>query len=374
MKNLPIEIDTLFSLLRSGLWGAACEVRALSGAQWESVYELARKQTVTGLAYAGLERLPGSKLPSDGLMYRWAAQAERIERRGRKMNDTVLKLCKFYEDNALRPVLLKGQGLATIYDFLSPKAEDTELSLLRETGDIDLYFPEQGQWEKALSLAKDRWGEVEREADGSICYYFGEIPVEHHRRLFDLATPSLWKGRKLSSKGSPSQENNGYLCALEARYGFVRQPLAGGEVRVPAPQLNLLLLNSHILKHLMGRGVGLRQFCDMALARTWYRDAEMDEIYHHCGLEKWTCLLDGFLDSYLGRTDKKGGSAEEALMRRVMEDGNFGGGRRTSVQGKGLARKAGTALSFLRSAGFSLRYAPKEAFWTAMSLMGGQRG
>jgi hypothetical protein len=37
-----------------------------------------------------------------------------------------------------------------------------------------------------------------------------------------------------------------------------------------------------------------------------------------------------------------------------------------------LKRKLGTAGMFLRRAGFSLRFAPKEAFWTVFDLAKGQ--
>ena len=55
-------LQALFALLQAGLWGtfdeAAASAFPLSAGEWERVFTLARQQTVTGIAFRGLDFLP----------------------------------------------------------------------------------------------------------------------------------------------------------------------------------------------------------------------------------------------------------------------------------------------------------------------------
>ena len=66
------EVQALFALVRAGLWGrydeAMASVFPLSSEEWERVFTIARQQTVTGIAFRGLDLLPEDMLPSMGLM------------------------------------------------------------------------------------------------------------------------------------------------------------------------------------------------------------------------------------------------------------------------------------------------------------------
>lgn len=76
------EIRAAFlSLLRAGLWGSAsyCNLGGsnpgsgyfpLTGEEWEIIYLLARRQTVEGLVYDGILRLPVPLLPPSPLLMR----------------------------------------------------------------------------------------------------------------------------------------------------------------------------------------------------------------------------------------------------------------------------------------------------------------
>ena len=99
---------------------------------------------------------------------------------------------------------------------------------------------------------------------------------------------------------------------------------------------------------------------------------------------KWSRLLHSFLVGVIGLPEAELPYSEKivpygALWRIVEEGGNFGQHRETgasagTASGKSgvFKRKLGTAGMFLRRAGFSLRFAPKEAFWTVFDLAKGQ--
>ncbi len=397
-------LQALFALLRAGLWGRYDEAMAsafpLSAQEWERVFTMARQQTVTGIAFRGLDFLPEDAAPPMGVMAKWMAHADRIEQSNRVMNETVTKLYGHFASAGVEAVLQKGQGVAAMY----PEP------LLRECGDIDFYFP--GHDGVSDPLAGISGAVRERQPDDSWSYVVDGIVVEHHTDLLDIQSPRAKR----------------YVKRLIEEKGFEKVVTGDGvEVLVPAPEVNLLLLSSHILKHAFGVGIGLRQFCDYAVARRYYERRvnaeEMREIWRMTGLEKWQELLENFLTEYLSchperqrrifigkilhsvqndnaechsesllchseqscRSEQSSCHSERSeesfckkktgvLLDIVLKGGNFGvySKDRENVPRARWARKVQTFKALMGNIGFAFRYAPGEWFWTTMQLLGGQ--
>ena len=405
--------NAFIGLLRSGLWGrnpVAEGFQRLSDEQWNMVFRLSGRQTVTGIVFDGICRLPEDLQPSPAIFAPWVVAVDRIERSNERMNDVLKSLVKLFADNGLNPVLQKGQGVAALY----PEP------LHRECGDIDFYFPEglsprQAQRPdnvaqrqnnvaqrpdnvaqrpsaesaeasemtengKAAELVKSRGAKVETMPDGSQNYEWEGIEIEQHPTIVDLCSPRTRK----------------WLGELDDDPGFIPSTLADG-LLVPSPELNALLLNSHILKHTLGKGIGLRQMCDLAMEyHRICKDGRRTEcgerifnLYKRAGILKWSRLLHSFLVGVIGLPEDELPYSErivsaEPLMRIVEEGGNFGqyrgedsghsGTSTSSATGRlsDRKRKLKTAGMFLRRAGFSMRFAPKEAFWTFWELVKGQ--
>lgn len=356
------ETSAFLELLRAGLWQRAPQDMGhfpLSGREWEEVFRLARRQTVGGLVYQGLAVLPDELLPPPALLVRWVAEVDAIERSNRRMNRVLADCYGTYVRHGLHPVLQKGQGVARFYDE----------PLQRVCGDIDLYFPDSAEAREAVRLAGRPGRRARGMADGGVCCVWDGVEVEIHERLIDVYTPFARRR----------------LAALEAAEGWqsFRLPGAPGlEVQAPAPLLNVLLLNTHILKHALGWGIGLRQFCDLARACHSLRGQLDADLLRHTlrrlGLGRWTRLLHAFLVEYVGLSpdslpcDELGHTARP-LLDIVLRGGNFGlyaagrAGLRTV-----WARKLRTSRSYVRNVGFAARYAPQEAFWTFVRLSKGQ--
>lgn len=152
---------------------------------------------------------------------------------------------------------------------------------------------------------------------------------------------------------------------------------------VPAPELNLLMLNAHIMKHAMGWGVGLRQLCDMARAcRVLEKEVDSEkvcEIYRRAGIRKWSNLLYAFLKEQLGLADefiycKSVNYNSTPLSAIVWRGGNFGwhSEERVCSSQKKWKRKLQTFLFFLQNVKFSCKFVIRESFWTIMDLVRGQ--
>ncbi len=357
------EAQAFFELLRAGLWQRPPRdlgAFPLSALEWEAVFQLSRRQTVTGLVYQGMSALPVPLLPPSGLLVRWVAEVDAIERSNRRMNRVLADCYATYVRQGLHPVLQKGQGVARYYDE----------PLQRVCGDIDLYFPNRDEARQAAGMARRPGHAAHRMADGGVCCEWQGVEVEIHDRLLDVYNPFVRRE----------------LVRLETEEGWRSVRIAGAErleVLIPSPILNLLLLNTHILKHALGWGIGLRQFCD--LARAYHcLSGEVDgkrlrRLLGRIGLRRWTRLLHAFLVEHLGLPPeelpyRERGTSSRPLLTIVLRGGNFGlylSGR-TAGQKAVWARKLRTSHTYIRNVGFACRYAPQEAFWIFMNLLKGQ--
>ena len=343
-----------FVLLRAGLWnGAADDVSCfpLSEGEWKCVWMHAMRQSVRGLIFDGVCLLPEQMMPNVQLLMAWTAEIDRVERRNRQMNGVLMKMMGLLKDQKELPLVLKGQGVAQFYEH----------PLLRECGDIDVYFTHREDEQFLLDRVRSKGGNVVREPDGTSAYVLDGIDVEHHNRIFDLYAPGTKE----------------YLCELIQNEGFMSLSLHADDessICVLSPKLNLISLNAHILKHLLGHGIGLRQFCDMARAyhvlRPEYDGAQLQESYRRCGLTRWSRLLHTLLVRELGLPEADLPYEEsllptaDALLDRVMATGNFGKftAARVDTTQSVWKRKLHTGLAFLGNLRFSLTYAPKETF------------
>ena len=52
---------------------------------WEEMYEFAKKQTIIGVLFAGIEKLPKAQRPEKKLLMKWYAQTERIKQKNKEL-------------------------------------------------------------------------------------------------------------------------------------------------------------------------------------------------------------------------------------------------------------------------------------------------
>lgn len=335
----------LLTLLRSGLWNRppdTPELFPLSSEEWKEVFEKSRSHTVTAIVADSLEYLPENQLPPDEILAGWAVESDRIERLSGKMANVTAGLSEIYK--TIRPVCFKGLECARLYSRPSS----------RQCGDIDLYFDDI---EASEAVARQHGYVPEHKPDGSFTYEVQGIVVEHHPSYIDLCAPRKRK----------------WLKTLDENPGF--EAGSCGMLR-PAPALNLLVLHSHVMKHAFGRGVGLRQMCDLARAYYsydgMYEPEDLRRMYRKAGLATWTRMIHAFLADYFGLGKEflpyqETHADASAFLERVLLAGNFG----RSMPGNGQG-KVRTLKAFMANALFAARYAPDEYFWQIVQLAGGQ--
>lgn len=342
--NEPIapQLRAFFALLRSGFYERTLSgedlafVSALSVSDWMGIAQLARQQAVPGLIYQAVTLLPRTvQVPGD-VVLSLMARAEEITYRNRIKAGVTERLMKRFTEQGLAPLVMKGATVAAYYAHPA----------LRESGDIDFYFP-AGQMEAAAQCLNA----PSPTPDGSLTSKEDGVDIDLHDRYFDLHCPS----RVLPEPGTP--------------------------------EATLLMLSAHILKHAIGTGVGIRQCCDMAAAYRSLQDsitpAELKTLFRRTGTLRWNRLLFSFLADWLGMEDLvfsegqlfAGERVSSApLLQIILEGGNFGHhatSRKAALSASDRQRKCDTLRRFLHRLPFSLRYAPRETFARVFSLLRG---
>ena len=352
---------SFFALLRAGLWNGevACESFPLNPDEWKQVYMLARKQTVEGIVYDGITRLPNHYFPPRDLLLRWVVLADSIEEKNKQMNRAASELFELFTKNRITAFMVKGQGVAACYDE----------PLHRVCGDIDWFFPDRQDFDKANGLIAVNGIKVEKQAKFSKYYTWRGFMIEHHCRLIDIDNP--FRAPYLHRLLRREHENS------------IRLNLNGQSILLPSPLLTHLSVNAHILKHLLTSGVGIRQLCDSArICYTYHRTIEAEalkEIYRKSGIYRWIQLLNTLLVNHLGMPATylpfplAPRQNADRMMEDILQSGNFGfygGPISKSTDAPQMRKKVvdhwiERLIRYLRY----VRYAPSEACWNPVVVV-----
>ena len=305
--------DAFFYLLKLGLWGRksdSIQFPNLNKEEWSLIYEAAVSQTVEGVVYEGVLMLPNELYPPYEILLRWTAKIDSIERFNKKVRNTLSSLAEGLTNANIQFLLLKGLGLAENYN--NP--------LLRVSGDLDLYFPDINNYDKANSLLKTKGYKLNKGDHHSTFYSFNQVEVEHHTKMIDVFNPFCQK----------------YIKNLIVHELQHCRKINFNNTFIPIPSylLSHVQANAHILKHYMGFGIGLRQVCDVArlcyMKEDNFDGNELKLVYTKLGLSKWINVLHNVLVKDLGlETSKLPYEIEndyntEPIIHDILSSGNFG--------------------------------------------------
>lgn len=232
--------NTLFSLLLYSLGKEHSFCLTPTAEQWHEVFQMAVQQTLAGVLFAGVERLPAEQWPPREVLLKWYALTERIKQTNRVLNQRAVETERFFAKEGFHCCILKGQGVATYYP--NP--------LLRTAGDIDIWLG--GGYRRIHDFARPRVG-LQGVTYHHIHYpLFDDAEVEVHVVPGYLKSPFL--NSCLQRYFNEVMEEH-HFCRANLREGV-------GEITVPDVEFNLVFLLLHMYKHLLGEGIGLRQMMD----------------------------------------------------------------------------------------------------------------
>lgn len=344
--------DIFFQLLRIGLWGKETLLlsQPLAEADWIKIRAYAINHTLEGLIYDSFSYLEEDQLPPQSLRIKWTVRVDQIERHNSKMNEVIAAQYTSFTKQGLKPILQKGQGIAACY----------KVPQHRISGDIDWYFEDQG-YAQAREILKDKKVEFQDTAGFSLDYDWKGIHIEHHKKLFDIRSPL----------------KSNLLKKLENSYKNQQQELTinATSIKLLAPELQLLQVNAHILKHLITFGIGLRQLCDSARlyahVSTQIDPQALKNIYRAAGILDWTHLLHQILVNYLGLPKESlpfpypDNCDAGWMMDEIWYSGNFGQHDERFKDGKISVISVHPEGAYRMWLNFKryLRYAPQEVLF-----------
>uniref|UniRef100_A0AB33IM18 Nucleotidyltransferase family protein n=1 Tax=Prevotella sp. GTC17253 TaxID=3236793 RepID=A0AB33IM18_9BACT len=325
---------------------------SLNELDWEGMYEFANRQSILGVVYQGLERLPKdvSYRPERQLIFKWVATVDQIKRANIQVNQDACRLTAVFKQDGIRSCVLKGQANARLYP--NP--------LYRMPGDIDIWTD--------MKRAKDVVRYVRQKAPTASPEYhhidwpnFGRTPIEVH--FFPSFMGNLYHEillRRYFEEQKNSQFDN--FVALSG--------VAGQGIYVLNGDMDCVFQLSHIMHHFFFEGIGLRQIIDYyyLLKCGVVPEAQADiartlEKLHMLTFSKgvmWILSEVLGLDrKYLYTTPDE--NIGKLLLAEILHAGNFGFFD-TRYNFKGLPLYKQYLLEVRRNLRFA-RYFPSEVLW-----------
>lgn len=317
-KSLTIQ-EQFFALIRLAIGRQSAS--SFDGVRicWTDVYELAKKQALQGICFAGIEKLPEASRPELGLLLRWIAVSEHIRQDNILADSRILELVTRLKSNGFEPILLKGRGIARLY--AAPLADGSgfdTLGDLRSSGDIDVWIPKHSRKEILSYLRSSSNSKY-------VVYHNAEYPIFDDVSVEVHFTPSWFWNFKRNRLFQSFCERSVCACLSNT------MDLDGVPVAVPTTEFNRVFVLQHIYRHLFGEGIGLRQLLDYYFVLS-ENDEEKEASYYvikqlgmgkFCAAVMWIMKVVFGIDDelLLCRPDDKEGLV---LLSEVMKAGNFG--------------------------------------------------
>lgn len=311
-----------FTLLRFAI-GASREfpvfgAGGISAEDWEWLYRQYGRQALLGVAFYAIQQISSGKPESLGMPHqlylKWFYQAEGIRSLNERHYACSSELTQKFAAEGCQTLILKGQANSLLYPD----------KFIRQTGDIDIWV--SGGREAVIALLSRMNlmdGAVVSSHDVGLRKDLFGVEVEVH---FDC----------IQSANNPFA-NKRLRAFLAGEMGAAHLVPAGDtkdapSFYVPSNKFALVMQLSHIYKHLLGLGVGLRQVMDYCVLLRASSDGERADVaarLESLGLNRIAGALMWVLSEYLGLELQYLLCAPDArrgriLLREIMRDGNFG--------------------------------------------------
>lgn len=316
--------------------------------EWEKLFEESERQAVSGIAFEGVQKLPDTQRPPQMLLFEWIGLSEQIRQQNLVVDKQTREIWNQLKNDALDAAILKGQGIATLYGELAP---------YRQSGDIDIWI--KGGYQKVCDYVQQTHP-TEDVAYHRFHYdYFEDTEVELHHR--PTLMRNLLDDRKLTkwynSFGADS------FVYLEDK-GF----------SVPSIEFNRIFILTHIYRHFLFEGIGLRQVMDYYFVlKSCPADAteilEIGKTLKSFRMHRFAEAMMWILHTQLGLEEKYlicGMNEKEGrfVLNEIAQTGNFGytDSRYTYKYFFKLRRQIAHGVHLL------LHY-PSEVIWTPIWLV-----
>ena len=122
-----------FEVIRIAIGNQLCLSNTPSADEWGELYAMAKKQSLVGVCFAGVQRFkPFETLElSETLRLCWTGMAAKIQQKNQLVNRQCVELQSKVSSDGFRSFIMKGQANGALYG---------SLQMLRQSGDIDIYL------------------------------------------------------------------------------------------------------------------------------------------------------------------------------------------------------------------------------------------
>ena len=232
--------------------------RMPSGEEWEQLYLLSQKHSLTSLLLEGVNKVKNgnhnvnvndnhnhnhnvNENENDNLdqrlVFEWIGVRLQTESSNKVQNQRAKEICQMFKESGFRGCVLKGQGTALYY----PHPE------YRQCGDIDFWV--DGDRDVVLNFARKKgWKIGHIDIKHSDMEIFEDVPVEVHFLPSWMYCPST--NRRLQKFFEKSKERE--FTNWDESVGFVHTTV----------DFDLVYSMVHIYRHIFSEGIGQRQLMD----------------------------------------------------------------------------------------------------------------
>jgi len=295
---------------------------------WTYIYNRCERQTLVGICYAGIQRLPRGQWPPQWMVLKWTVAAERMVQRNAEVDECCRRVHENFCKSGFWNCILKGQSNSLNYPCITlADGKTINVGKYRTAGDIDVWVqpgntcghPVKKVIEYVLCLTPGQ----------KACWHHIDFPVmrkaeiEVHYRPAYLCSPM--RNRRLQQWFRKFVDNGGKV-------------MYGGFL-IPGNDFNIIFQLAHMFKHLFEEGIGLRQVLDyhFVLERFYegnHKDfarkaQETEKLMRRFGLHRFASALMYVLHEVSGLEetkmiavmDRKEGAF---LLEEILRAGNFG--------------------------------------------------
>ena len=309
MKENCSVIELFFNLIKCGIGKENALPRTPAEKEWELLFEMSQKQTLVGIAFAGIERLPQEQRPPKGVLLQWYKMSTLIKSKNAELDKKCAIVSAKFKSEGFNNCILKGQGVAQLYPDPT----------LRTPGDIDIWL--DGGDIKAIDYVRQFFPGCEP------TYHHVDFPIAPGLDIEVHYRPT-WTYNPITNKRLQR------FFTLNAEKQFVNKiTTANGSFRVPTLAFNRIYILMHIYRHLFFEGIGMRQVLDYYFVLQQEISPEEEREYieqlKKFGLKKFAGATTYAMQKMFG-LDSEHTLVEpkarlgEFLIREIMIAGNFG--------------------------------------------------
>ena len=305
-----IMTETYFKFIRYSLDEGMAWDSSFQNIDWNELFHFAKKQTIAGVLFEGIKRIPKEYAPPFKTLMTWMGYSEQIRKRNLMMNEAVHSIYERLSNDGFRCFVLKGQGNAIMYpNPYSRTPGDVDVLLCADRKTINGYL------DSHFEIGTKNLQHVEFEYHGTC--------VEAH--YFPAYMNNVFYNRRLQRW---FKKNNDLQCS-----NIVELPNGAGNLAIPTSTYNVIFQLCHLYEHFFDEGIGMRQIIDyyyvmnndelLVIRDTLHRELQ------HLGLWKFAGAVMYVLHEALGLPEEKmiapmDEKRGKLLLAEILEGGNFG--------------------------------------------------